>query len=74
MKQNLKNLLKPWINIMKSHKITGITSNSKEATSGNLFFALQGTKYHGKIFIKKAIKNGAKAILYETKKKKIMEI
>ncbi|XBC40940.1 MAG: UDP-N-acetylmuramoyl-L-alanyl-D-glutamate--2,6-diaminopimelate ligase [Buchnera aphidicola (Nurudea yanoniella)] len=33
--------------------------------------ALQGTKFHGSIFIKEAIKNGASAILYEIKKNNI---
>ncbi|XBC42478.1 MAG: UDP-N-acetylmuramoyl-L-alanyl-D-glutamate--2,6-diaminopimelate ligase [Buchnera aphidicola (Meitanaphis elongallis)] len=67
MKHDLKNLLKPWINIIRTYKITGITSDSRKVTSGYLFCALQGTKCHGKIFIKKSIKNGAIAILCETK-------
>ncbi|XBC44562.1 MAG: UDP-N-acetylmuramoyl-L-alanyl-D-glutamate--2,6-diaminopimelate ligase [Buchnera aphidicola (Schlechtendalia peitan)] len=69
MKNDLKYLLQPWINMITSHQITGITLDSRKVKPGNLFCALQGAKKHGDIFIEQAIKNGAIAILCETKQK-----
>lgn len=74
MENNLKTLLQPWMKIIQSYNITGITSDSREVTTGNLFCALQGNKFHGKQFIKEAIDNGAIAILYEIKKKNITDM
>ncbi|XBC43505.1 MAG: Mur ligase domain-containing protein [Buchnera aphidicola (Meitanaphis flavogallis)] len=74
MKHNLQTLLQPWMNITQSYNITGIASDSRKVTTGNLFCALQGNIFHGRQFIKKAIDNGAIAILCETKKKNIMDI
>lgn len=45
--------------------ITGISSDSRAITSGNLFVALPGPKTHGAKFVQDAIFRGAKVIAYE---------
>ncbi|XBC41967.1 MAG: Mur ligase domain-containing protein [Buchnera aphidicola (Kaburagia rhusicola rhusicola)] len=74
MSKNLKTLLQPWTKIVQSYNITGIASDSRKITTGNLFCALQGNTCHGKKFIQEAIDNGAIAILCEIKKKNVTDI
>lgn len=42
---------------------TGVTLNSKEATTGDLFIALAGAKVHGATFADQAISQGAVAVV-----------
>ncbi len=46
-------------------KITKIAFDSRDVEEGTLFFALPGTHTTGNVFIESAIKNGAKAVVYE---------
>ncbi|MCV6637966.1 UDP-N-acetylmuramoyl-L-alanyl-D-glutamate--2,6-diaminopimelate ligase [Candidatus Albibeggiatoa sp. nov. NOAA] len=45
--------------------ISGLTLDSRQVKSGDVFFALAGTQVHGERFIPMAIQNGAAAILRE---------
>jgi UDP-N-acetylmuramoyl-L-alanyl-D-glutamate--2,6-diaminopimelate ligase len=47
-------------------EVTGVTFNSRTATSGSAFVAVKGTNADGHDFIPQAIANGAKIIVYET--------
>ncbi len=46
--------------------------NSKDIQKGDVFLALSGTKYHGNIYIKEAIKKGASYIITDKIEKKIL--
>ena len=47
-------------------KISGLSLDSRNVRSGNLFFALKGSRLNGNNYIKEAIKNGAKIIVSST--------
>lgn len=46
-------------------QISGIATDSREVTVGDLFVALPGTRYHGNAFAAEAVSRGAAAILCE---------
>ena len=62
----LKNLINFPLPNIKGIKINGLSLDSRKVRSGNLFFALKGSKSDGNKYIKEAIKNGAKAIISST--------
>lgn len=47
--------------------ITGITTDSREVTPGTLFFCVLGAKFDARVFIDDAFKNGAVAVVCDTK-------
>ena len=51
----------------KKHYFSGINFNSKLCKNNNIFFAIKGNQVDGNKFIKHAIKNGAKTIVYNKK-------
>ena len=51
-------------------KFKGIAFNSKIIKKDFIFFAIKGNKIDGNKFIKEAIKNGAKIIISQEKKRK----
>ncbi len=53
--------------------ISGITSDTKKVVSGNIFFAIPGTKVHGANFASEALSNGAVVIITDNVGKEIME-
>ena len=54
----------------KGHFFSGLSFNSLNLKKNNIFFAIKGTKIDGNKFIKEAIKNGAKIIISQEKKRK----
>ena len=64
---SLQQLLAPWCQTeFKDITLTGINLDSRQIVKGNLFVALQGKLLDGRVFIDKAIDQGAVAILSET--------
>ena len=51
----------------KNYSFSGLSFNSKDCKKNYIFFAIKGKNYDGNDFIKNAIKNGAKIIIYEKK-------
>jgi UDP-N-acetylmuramoyl-L-alanyl-D-glutamate--2,6-diaminopimelate ligase len=51
--------------------VKGISCNSKNIKSGFVFVAIKGVKADGNEFIEEAIKNGAKAVIVESKSHKV---
>ena len=49
------------------HNFSGLSFNSKKCKSGNIFFAIKGSKDNGNNFINDAIKKGAKTIISNKK-------
>ncbi|WP_333873781.1 UDP-N-acetylmuramoyl-L-alanyl-D-glutamate--2,6-diaminopimelate ligase [Methylobacter sp.] len=45
--------------------ITGISLDSREVVSGDVFIALSGAKQHGLAHVEQAIKNGAGAVIFD---------
>jgi len=65
--QPLKTLLMPWLVGDFDHLIvSGLTLDSREVVTDNLFVALQGACLDGRTFIPKAIAQGASAVLSQT--------
>ena len=62
-KENLKIKIKEYL-IKNFNKLK---INSKEIVKGDVFIALRGKNFHGNIFIKEAINNGAKFIITDKK-------
>ena len=56
-------------NNYKNFFFSGISSNSNQLKKNNIFFAIIGNKVDGNNFILSAIKNGAKIIVAEKKKR-----
>jgi len=52
-------------NLRITGQITGLSADSREIGPGFAFFALQGSRQNGQLYIKDAIKNGAVAIIVE---------
>ncbi|MGM9760342.1 MAG: UDP-N-acetylmuramoyl-L-alanyl-D-glutamate--2,6-diaminopimelate ligase [Parabacteroides sp.] len=50
----------------ESIEITGIQSDSRKVTTGNLFVAVRGTNVDGHAYIESALKKGAAAVVCET--------
>lgn len=67
---NLKNLLLPWIKKLPNIFFRKIVLDSRQIHHGDLFIAIKGNQFNGKIFIPNAIFNGTKAILTETNNEK----
>ncbi|MFT6926299.1 MAG: UDP-N-acetylmuramoyl-L-alanyl-D-glutamate--2,6-diaminopimelate ligase [Psychromonas sp.] len=66
----LDELLKPWLSDCESGTmVSGITLDSRQICSGDLFVAIQGAQHDGRLFIDKSIKMGACAVLSETTEK-----
>ena len=66
VKKKLKELIKDLHpeNIEQSDiMISGIETNSKNVTSGDLFIAINGNTEDGNVYINDAIKNGASAVI-----------
>jgi UDP-N-acetylmuramoyl-L-alanyl-D-glutamate--2,6-diaminopimelate ligase len=65
----LAELLSPWLTLTSalSINVCGITLDSRQIKSGDLFVALQGAILDGRQFIDKAISSGATIVLSETK-------
>jgi len=63
----LKELLRNDFNVKgdTDRDISYISYNSKDIKASTLFIAISGHKVDGHLFIEEAIKNGAKAIVYE---------
>jgi UDP-N-acetylmuramoyl-L-alanyl-D-glutamate--2,6-diaminopimelate ligase len=60
----LAKLLHPWIpDIQSNLVISGIACDDRQVKPGFLFLAYQGTSVNGSLYIDKAIKNGASAII-----------
>ena len=51
----------------KSHNFSCVKFNSKNCKNRDIFFAIKGEKKNGNIYIKDAIKNGAKTIVSDLK-------
>lgn len=66
MKQNLQNLLLPWIKNIPNKKISNIVIDSRKTNIGDVFISINTNKTNRKKFIIEAIKNQVLAILYET--------
>ncbi|MBR6214821.1 MAG: UDP-N-acetylmuramyl peptide synthase, partial [Spirochaetaceae bacterium] len=49
----------------KNLQITGLAFDSRAVKQGFLFFALPGVHTNGNRFIESALKNGAKAVIYQ---------
>ncbi|WP_435237249.1 UDP-N-acetylmuramoyl-L-alanyl-D-glutamate--2,6-diaminopimelate ligase [Psychromonas sp. PT13] len=64
---SLQQLLTTWLVVdIKEVNLTGINLDSRQIVEGDLFVALQGALLDGRIFIDKAISQGAVAVLSET--------
>ena len=59
----LKNLINNLPEEKKKITITGLSSNSKEVSKGNIFFAIKGNNNNGENYIKEAIYRGASVIV-----------
>src|SRR5579862_2042768 len=45
--------------------ISGLTLDSRQVQTGDLFFACQGTSMDGRLFINEALQKGARAVLVD---------
>ena len=73
VKKKLKELIKDLHteNIVQSDiMISGIETNSKNVSNGDLFIAINGNAQDGHIYINDAIKNGASAVISNEKNNK----
>ena len=74
----LKNLIKNCPKNLKEIKIFNLSSDSRTLKKKELFFALSGSKYDGKKFIKLALKKGACAVItdktFHEKNSKIIRV
>lgn len=59
--------IEKYIFIGEDVDINNLSHNSKNCTSGTLYFAISGTTYNGKDYVEEAISNGAVAIITESK-------
>lgn len=66
LKQLLKKIEIDICDIIYDHKINDITDISKETVKNDIYVAIKGHKKDGHQFIKQAILNGAKTIIYES--------
>ena len=48
-----------------NHTVSKIVDNANEVINNSVFVAIKGYKFNGIDFIEKAIKNGAKTIIYD---------
>ena len=55
--------LRPTHGSVRGADVSGLSVDSRELQSGNLFAALPGSNVHGAVFIRDAIENGAAAVL-----------
>ncbi len=71
LKWPLDKLLEDWANVQSNYSktsITGLSIDSRFASQGDLFFALQGLQQHGVEYSQHAIANGAVALAWESSK------
>jgi len=66
----LLNKLKKELNIVKTSgnldtSISGISYDSRKVSAGDLFISIKGLKTDGHLYVKEALKNGARAFLVE---------
>lgn len=62
----LQDLLRPEITVQGNAdaiRVRGLTADSREVRSGYIYAALPGQKFHGKMFVQDALRNGAVAVL-----------
>ena len=68
---SLQTLLAPFVTtstVLSTHiPILGVSLDSRQIGEGDLFVAVQGTQLDGRVFIEKAVRIGASAVLSETK-------
>ncbi len=57
------------IQIGKTTKISGLANNTKDIDKSYLFFAVEGTKTDGHIFVDEAVKKGAVCVVSQNKEK-----
>lgn len=57
------------LNILKTLEIQGVSQDSRTLQKGDLFIALDGTRYDAIHFVKEAVERGAIAILLQKRKK-----
>ena len=50
---------------LNNHHINGLKDNSNSVMENDVFFAIKGEKHNGKDYVKEAVKNGAKTVIYE---------
>jgi len=64
---SLKALLLPWLAVdFEQLFVSGLTLDNRTLVKGNLFVALQGELLDGRVFINKAIEQGAAGVLAQT--------
>lgn len=61
----LEELLNGITSVEKDMEITGLTLDSRQVQSGNAFIALAGSKCHGLLFARQAVRRGAVTVIYE---------
>lgn len=61
----LSELLKGLTDSETDLEVGGLALDSRKVQAGDVFFALRGTKQHGFVHVNQAIRNGAKAIVYD---------
>jgi len=77
IKMNLRNLINGIASIEKKFNdvmVSGINTSSKEVSPGELFIAVEGSKYDGHNFIDDALRNGASAIVSKKLNQDIINI
>ncbi len=64
---NAAYLLAPWATdaALKAVSLAGMTLDSRQVTSGGLFFAVAGQQRHGLAFLDQALAAGAQVVVYE---------
>lgn len=63
---NLNELLSPWLTqVSYDVEVTELSNDSRLIAAGSLFIAYPGAVTDGRLFIEKAVKAGASAIVYE---------
>ncbi|WP_457639587.1 UDP-N-acetylmuramoyl-L-alanyl-D-glutamate--2,6-diaminopimelate ligase [Persephonella sp.] len=67
--KSIKQLFRPEeiLNEGKTDFITGLTNSSKNVKKGSVFFAVEGTRLDGHIFVEEAIQKGACAVVVSKK-------
>ncbi|MEX2489739.1 MAG: UDP-N-acetylmuramoyl-L-alanyl-D-glutamate--2,6-diaminopimelate ligase [Pseudomonadales bacterium] len=61
----LRDLL-PEVNLSTDVEINGLALDSRQINSGDLFFALSGSRHDGREFIQEAVERNAAAVVYES--------
>lgn len=61
----LAELLNPLLNWPSQLEVTGLSLDSRQIETGNVFIALNGAKQHGMAYAAQAVERGAIAVIYE---------